>query len=314
MLSLEDRLEVSEIQEFSQQDIQAGRYENRLYWLPVRSDIGLLYYRKDWLTQIGVTPPETFAELEEISQTLQEEKITNWGYLWQGEEYEGLSAVFVEILQGYGGFWLDVSQEKVGLDRTEAINAVKFLQGTLGGISPPQVREYTEDDAIANFLAGNAAFLRHWPAGLEKINGSPLGDNIGLQPMTLHQPQTQGGACKGSWGFSIAKNSRHTEAAWEAISYLSSEEGQRRFIVETGFIPSRTAILQDPDLQEQYPYYPKILQGVENAIFRPRLPEYAQISQILQRYLSLALSEQMTPEEAMAQAATETRELLGWES
>ncbi|NEO25961.1 MAG: ABC transporter substrate-binding protein [Kamptonema sp. SIO4C4] len=313
LLPLESRLEEQNLQDFSQPDIQAGQYQGHLYWLPLRSDLGLLYYRKDWLDQLGVAPPETFADLTRISQTLQTQEISDWGFLWQGEAYEGLSAVFVEILQGFGGFWLDLEQQEVGLEQPAALEAVQFLRETLGRISPPQVQNYTEAESLTAFLAGDAAFLRHWPAALERIKASPLQSQIGLQPMMLHQPGETGGACRGSWGFSIAKNSRHPEAAWQAISYFTSERGQRRFIVNTGFFPSRLPILQDEDLIAEYPYYEHLPQAIEQAVSRPPLPEYAEVSQILQKFLSLALAGQLSPEAAMEQAASETRQLLGWE-
>ncbi|NEQ28568.1 MAG: extracellular solute-binding protein, partial [Microcoleus sp. SIO2G3] len=66
-------------------------------------------YRKDLLEQAGYEPPETFEELVNISQDLQGKKAARWGYVWQGRQYEGLSAMFVEILDGFGGFWWFVS-------------------------------------------------------------------------------------------------------------------------------------------------------------------------------------------------------------
>jgi multiple sugar transport system substrate-binding protein len=50
---------------------------------------------------------------------------------------------------------------------------------------------------------------------------------------------------------------------------------------------------------------------VEQAVLRPPIAQYAQTSDILQRYLSAALTNRMTPEAAMKAAAQETRRLLG---
>ena len=50
---------------------------------------------------------------------------------------------------------------------------------------------------------------------------------------------------------------------------------------------------------------------IENSILRPPIPQYAQASDILQRYLSAAITNQLTPEVAMKKAAAETRYLLG---
>ena len=54
-----------------------------------------------------------------------------------------------------------------------------------------------------------------------------------------------------------------------------------------------------------------MLNAIDNAALRPPIAQYAQASDILQRYLSSALTGQMTPEQAMRAAANETRRLLG---
>jgi multiple sugar transport system substrate-binding protein len=50
---------------------------------------------------------------------------------------------------------------------------------------------------------------------------------------------------------------------------------------------------------------------VRNARGRPRIPEYARVSDILQRWVSAALAGIATPEEALRNAARETRAVLG---
>ena len=79
----------------------------------------------------------------------------------------------------------------------------------------------------------------------------------------------------------------------------------------TGYVPSRTALFSDPQILAKYPYYSQLLNVVENAALRPPIAQYAQASDILQRYLSAAITNQMSAEEAMTKAANETRRLLG---
>ncbi len=50
---------------------------------------------------------------------------------------------------------------------------------------------------------------------------------------------------------------------------------------------------------------------VSSARTRPRIAEYAQASDILQRWLSAALAGAVTPEEALQNAARETRVAVG---
>ena len=305
-----DRLDESDAQQYLEGDIAAGMYENKLYRIPFRSDAGMLYYRQDWLEQAGYEPPETFKELLEISQDLQKQGLTEWGYVWQGKQYEGLAAMFVEILQGSGAFWVNPDNLEVGLDRPEAIAAVEFLRQTIATkVSPPGVTTYAEEEARLLFENGKVAFLRNWPYVYSLALESPIAGKYSIKPM-VHQAGKSSGACLGGWGLGISTSTKHADAAWEVIKFLSSEESQREFILETGFVPSRTALFNDEAIVAKYNYYPKLLDVVQSSALRPPISQYAQASDILQRYLSAAITGKMTPKRAMQAAAGETRNLL----
>ncbi|MBC6417504.1 MAG: ABC transporter substrate-binding protein [Prochloron sp. SP5CPC1] len=312
LLPLDNFLTEGEVAEFLLGDVNGGRYKGKLYRMPLRSDAGMLYYRQDLLAAEGYEPPETFSELLEIAQALQSEEVP-WGYVWQGKQYEGLAAMFVEILQGHGAFWVDPETLEVGLDRPEAIKAVKFLRQTVKeGISPPGVTTYQEEETRLLFQNGKAVFLRNWPYvfSLASQDNSPIQGKFAIKPMPS-APGQPSGACQGGWGMGIAATSKHPDAAWKLIQFMSSEEVQRRFILDNGYVPSRKSLFNDPEIVAKYNHYPELLKVVESSALRPPIPQYAQASDILQRYLSAALTDRMSPEKAMAAAANETRRLLG---
>ncbi|MGH2413278.1 MAG: ABC transporter substrate-binding protein, partial [Microcystaceae cyanobacterium] len=297
---LSDRISSEELSEFLEGDVNGGRYLGKLYRIPTRSDVGMLYYRKDLLAQAGYQPPETFDELIQISQSLQQQGLAQWGYLWQGKQYEGLAAMFVEILKGFGAFWINSETLEVGLDQPEAIQAVKFLHGTLDEISPPGVTTYVEEDTRLLFQNGKAVFLRNWPYtfSLASQPDSAIRGKFGIKPM-VHAPGQKSGACQGGWGLGIAKTSEHPDEAWKVIEFFSSEETQRKFILATGKVPSRKSLFNDPEVVAKYSHYPQLLKVVENSSLRPPIAQYAQASDILQRYLSAALTDRISPEQAM---------------
>lgn len=248
-----------------------------------------------------------------ISQSLKQQNKVNWGYLWQGRQYEGLVAMFVEVLQGFGGFWIDPKTLEVGLDRPETLEAIAFLKQTMqAGISPPGVTTYQEEETRRIFQSGQAAFLRSWPYVWPLANApdSPIQGKIAIEPMVSASGEN-GGACLGGWGLGISKSTRYPQEAWKAIQYFTSEEAQRQFVLKAGFVPSRRSLFTDPQIVAKYPHYPQLLKVLEKAVLRPPIAQYAQASDILQRYLSAALTNRLSGEKAMKQAAQETRRLLG---
>jgi len=313
---LDDRISSIELGEFVDSEVRAGQYNGNLYRIPFRADFGMLYYREDLLQQTGHALPNTFQDLLVTAQDLQAQELVQWGYLWQPQR-EDLISTFVEVLHGYGGDWINPDTQTVGLDQPAAIAAIEFLSQTIDqGISPPLNTPYSNEEAFDAFQKGEAAFMRNWPYVLNTASNFELShdsersgdrDNHPLQsatirriPMKLHSGEDIGEGCKGSWGFGIARRSRHPRQAWEAIQYLTSEVVQQQLVAETSYIPSRKALLSDPVMSD----------AAEHAILRPKIANYADASLILQTYLTQILQGQLSPVDGMRAAATETRTLL----
>ncbi|MCX7595781.1 MAG: extracellular solute-binding protein, partial [Fischerella sp.] len=53
LLPLDDRISKQELAAFSPKDVEGGRYQGKLYRIPMRSDVGMLYYREDLLKAAG---------------------------------------------------------------------------------------------------------------------------------------------------------------------------------------------------------------------------------------------------------------------
>jgi multiple sugar transport system substrate-binding protein len=310
---LSERVNEDELEEFLDADVSAGRYQGGLYRMPFRSAMGMLYYRTDLLDEIGAQPPETYEELIAASKAIQEQTDVPWGYVWQGLQYEGLITNFVEIVAGYGGFWVDPETFEVGLDQPPAIQAVEFMKTVIqDGITPPGVTNFLEEDSLRVFENGNAAFLRNWPYVWAEANKeeSPVQGKIALKPM-VHASDEAPAACLGGWGFGISAATPHPEAAWQVVEYFTSQEAVKQFVMDYAYVPSRRNLFNDPEILERYPHYKQLLDVAETTVPRPPVGQYAQLSDILQRYLSAAITDQMTPEAAMEAAAGETRRVLG---
>ena len=332
---LSEFISAEELSVFLPSEVKAGRYQNRLYRIPFRSDVGVLFYNKRLLEKGGyrlsTELPKSLKDLKDISKDLQTQKIAKWGYIWQGQQYEGLVANFVEVLDSYGGFWIDLDKdnnnpEKVGLDQEAAIKAVDFLRDiivsgesasdgeildgeTPPGISPADVRFLIEQQSLEMFELGETAFLRGWSYFWKRANraGGPLKGDFEVIPAAIYG----GRGCRGGWGFGMAKNTKYPKEAWQAIEYFTSASVQRQFVLNAGYLPSYQALFEDAEILKYYPHFSQLRQTLENnSIFRPQFPDYGQASQILQAYLWQVLTGEQTAETAMRQAAVETRRLF----
>ena len=313
LVDLDGRLSPAERAEFVPAAVASGAYEGRLYRVPVRTDVGLLYYRKDLLQSAGLAPPETFDQLASVAAALQSPPAV-WGYVWQGKQYEGLVCDFLEVLRGHGGRWVDPATSEVGLDRPEALAALSFMVDCIRSsrISPPGTLTYQEEESRRLFQDGRAIFLRNWPYvwRLAQSPDSPMRDRVGVLPM-VHSPGARSAGTLGGWGLGISSFSRHPDLAMEFIRAATSLEAQRTLCGPTGFAPARLEAYRDPALLAANPFLPELERLHANAVARPGLSRYALASDILQRHVSAALAGSEEPAHALRAAARETRAMLG---
>jgi len=308
-----DAFEGFEPDRFLSAAVEAGRYRGHAYRIPIRTDVGVLYYRADWLEASGLDPPQTFDDLKRIAGALQHPP-ERWGFVWQGKQYEGLVCDFLEVLHGFGGFWVDPATLEVGLDRDEAIAALRFMQSCLGPdpISPPGVATYQEEESRRLFHDGRAVFLRNWPYvwRLAQADDSPLRGKVGVMAMVHAASGTSAGTL-GGWGLGISSFSREPELAFDFILHATTLESQRALCRETGYAPALRAAYDDSTLRAANPFLGRLLAIHSQAVARPTVARYALVSDILQRHLSAALAGGTPADQALRAAARETRAALG---
>jgi multiple sugar transport system substrate-binding protein len=294
LLDLSNYLSQKDAEKFLETDLEAGRYRGNLYRIPASTDAGLLYYRKDLISH----PPETFEDL--VAQARKHQAKDRWGFLWQGKQYEGLVTVFLEVLWGFGGEWIDDRTRQVFLDRPEAIKALRFLRDAVGDISPPGVTTYMEEDTRLLFQNGRAVFLRNWPYvwTLMRQSSPAMAERVAFTSM-VGTSDNPGASTLGGWGYAVSSFCPEPENAWSYIEFMTRPEQMERIQRRTGLIPAQKDLLPAE--------YATVIHNVR---MRPLIPEYAQASDILQRWLSAALTGRTSCEKALKKAATETRALL----
>lgn len=293
--------------------LAAGEYDGHLYRIPVRTDMGVLYFRRDWLEQAGRAPPADFAQLAATARALQSPPGV-WGYVWQGKQYEGLVCDFLEVLRGHGGFWVDAETRAVGLDAPQAVAALTFLVDAVRErpFSPPGVGTYQEEESRRLFQDGRAVFLRNWPYAwrLAQAADSPLRGKVGVMPM-VHVAGAQSAGTLGGWGLGVSAYSAHAALATEFIRHATTLASQRLLCAPTGYAPALAAAYDDPELLAANAFLKEFKELHEHAVARPLIARYALASDILQRHLSAALSGAEPPARALEAAARETRNMLG---
>jgi len=237
----------------------------RLVALPWFAHAGLLYYRADLLARHGAEVPDTWPELEATARRIQAESAVDWGFVFQGRAYEGLTVNALEWLHGADAGGIVAPDGRVVVNRPEVAAVLRRARGWVGGISPRGVLNHAEEDARLIFQSGEAVFLRNWPYAwpLLQAPGSPVAGRVGVAPLP------GGSAVLGGEQLGVSRHSRRAAAAIGLVRYLTGAAEQRRRALAAGLPPTRPALYADPALLAANPLLALMARTLARAVVRP---------------------------------------------
>jgi trehalose/maltose transport system substrate-binding protein len=253
VVDMNDFLDEETVSEFFSDMVQGQTVDGRMVAIPFFADAAGLYYRTDLMETYGLEVPTTWAELEEAAAIIQEgERAAGndefFGYVWQGNDYEGLTCDAHEWLASTTGDTFITTEGEVNVTDPAFAELVEMAAGWVGGISPEGVTTYQEEESRNVFQSGNAAFMRNWPYAFNLGNAadSPVAGNLGWVP--LPNGGSRVAACLGGWQIAVSQYSDNTAAAVEFAKYLTSYEQQVNRALVQGQLPSRPAVYEQADV------------------------------------------------------------------
>lgn len=292
---------------YLQGPIRSCTYQGQVVAAPLRTDLGILYYRTD----IASTAPKTFDEL--VSQAKSNASKAKIGYAWQGGQYEGLVCDFVEVLGGYGGTVLDPSNSKsVTVNSPQGLQALTEMVSWVGTISPVSITTYNEEACRLAFQNGDAIFMRNWPYAysLGNSTSSKVAGKFDITSIPYGGSNTTGHSCTGGWNMAISAFSKNPDASWKFVQYMLGASAQKTLAIKGSFTPALQSVYNDPDVQKAQPLFMKLAPILQNALPRPVSPVYPDLSNIIQTQVHLALTKQITPQAALSAMQSQLQTLV----
>lgn len=306
--ALESKWPTSEQANYLPGPIASCTYQGHLWAAPLRTDLGLLYYRTDLIT----TPPNTWTDLATMSKSVASK--VKYGYVWQGAQYEGLVCDFVEVLYGYGGSVLDPNNAKtVTVNSPQAVQALTDMVSWVGTISPSAVTTYMEDTARNVFQQGNSAFMRNWPYAYSLGNDatqSKIAGKFDIHSLPYGGSSTTGHSAIGGWNMAINAFTPDVDAAWTFIHYTLGASSQKSLAINASFTPSLKSVYQDSDVLAKQPLFGKLAPILQNAQPRPVSAKYPDVSSAIQLRIHQALLKQTSPAAALTALQSDLQALV----
>lgn len=303
--------------------VENNTVDGKLVAIPWFTDAGLLYYRTDLLEKYNLDPPQTWDELDAAATTIQEGERADgnqdfWGYVWQGNAYEGLTCDALEWVASAGGGSIIEPDSTITINNPAAIDIVNKAAGWVGSISPPGVTAYGEEDARGVWQAGNAAFMRNWPYAysLGNADDSPVKGLFDVSPL----PGATAGmsaATLGGWQLAVSAYSDHPEEAAKLAFFMASEAEQKRRAIEYSLNPTIESLYSDADVLAAAPFFGSLFDVFTNAVARPSTataPNYSDVSSLFFNAVHGVLTGDSDAEDAFLELELDLQDQTGFET
>jgi multiple sugar transport system substrate-binding protein len=301
--------------------LEALTCDGHLYALPTESFGAAIVYRKDLFERMGVPVPQTVDELAAAARRLtldtdRDGDIDVFGIVSRGKAGEEPAIVVSGFAWAYGGSWFEnVASTAEEIRRTKAkpaFNSPQFIAGfkrytdLLKNYGPPGVKDYTWYEIIEDGKKGKAALILNCGFNVGALDKESIGMRdkyYAALPVAGPKRHTQEAF---AMGYGINKHSRHKEAAWQFLKFITGKEFMQH--VMNGYATSLAvrAHMESDEYRKMHPYMTGsgdyVLEESIRLIdwsYMPRIPEYSVIANMLGRATSEVIAGKKDAKAAM---------------
>lgn len=235
---LTDLVEKDQLEgKFSKELWQASQHEGKVYGIPFNTDTRVLFYNKKMMKEAGLNPdqpPVTWDEIKKYGQLMDKKK---------GNTYENIG--FYPFFGGVGAdIWLTNANHKnyidengkVSIDTQENINTMNWLKKYQDQYGTDTLQKFQAkfDSQQGNpFFTENVGMIIKDQSFATQLDDFAKNIDYGVAPL----PAVKEGEEPTSWGggfvAEVPKGSKHKEAAYDFIKYLTNEKNQQLWAEET---------------------------------------------------------------------------------
>ncbi len=303
VVSLDDRITPEIKGNITPSIFSAFVYNNKTWAFPFLANFQCFFYNIAQLDKAGFSAaPKTLEEWYDQMVALKSKGIVKFPYIDSWNQKEGLVCDYVRTTAQHGGD-LFSDDGKPSMDTGAGLQALKFMRQLIDeGLVDPAATNTDEPGAMNAFLSGAVTFNTNWTF----VRGNMLDPKVSkivadartglLPPSKSNSAPT--GSVSGFQGLAVMANSKNTDKAWDFIKFATSPTIQSENL-ESEF-PVWTSVQKSDQEKKLNPDAELYAANLANVHHRPRVPNYQQVSAIIQEEVHACLLKQTKPEEATA--------------
>lgn len=282
------------------------------FWgMPYHDGPECLVYRKDLLAAAGVAVPKTWEEFHAAARKLHAPAEGRYGAVMAlyPDGHNSFYDFCIHIWsRGGEPFGPDGRPNFTSAEARAGLDFIRALAADQDAIAP-NARELDSVQSGLLFCEGKVALMANWfgfAALGETLAGSPVKGLVDIAPLPASGARSV--SLNVFWVLAIAAGSTRKALAWNFLRHLATAPMDKLTTLE-GAIGVRRSTWSDLEVNALVPFYHQLEWLHAHARELPALPRLAEISHVIDRMLTRALTEAAPTETLLAQAQAEAETL-----
>jgi multiple sugar transport system substrate-binding protein len=287
--------------------------------LPFATSNPISYFNVNLMKRAGIDTakwPASWDQVIENSKRINALGDGNVGmfFRWPGDDW-----MFSALLYGHGGRMLNEAETDVAFNGPEGLAALKLFDRMVkeGGMPNLTGASGSATQDLQAFAAGKLGQMFRTTAQVRSISNS-VGSNFELQTslMPVIDPAKGRLPTGGAGAMITTKDPRKLEAAWKFVKFATSAEGTTLMVKNTGYVPCNQLAIDDPSYLADFYKANPLFQAATKQVHL-MIPWYAfpgqnsvRVTQVMVDNLARIAEQKATPEQVLADMATEVRKLI----
>ncbi|HEY1529791.1 MAG TPA: extracellular solute-binding protein [Galbitalea sp.] len=285
--------------------LSSAEYKGQYYGVPWGPSTKLFFYNKAMLAKVGATADDvkTWDGVLAVAKKLKAAGVVQYPLSWSWSQAEALICDYAVILGMEGGSFTD-SSGKLDVNNAAGVAALTWMRQTItDGLTDPASLTFLEDDTDKSMAAGKTAMELNWESTYRDLNDPSISKIVGDAAVSAPPKGATGlnPGVNGSMALAIPTGSKHKTAAWTFIKYITSESIQDEYVKSS--MTNWKASYTKPAITQSNPaVFAAAGKAYDSMLSRPEVPDYNEVSQILQVDIQKALLGKESPQAAMDDA------------
>lgn len=296
LLPLDDRIEQASINltDYPDAYLEASRLgTDTLYGLPFRGHAFMLFYREDILEELGLEVPQTWQDMYDAAQIIEENTDMQGISLYYGVSTGQNLFAWLSMLWGAGGELFDENMRPIFNNEAGVAATELYVSFIRDGLTSPEAVAWGEQEGQLAMAQSEAAMFPGWSWIYANLANPEYADEAVVENFGfVAAPGWEGGE-RASYGYiwpvGILNSSRNVEAAWEYLKWLTNEEVSREVVLDksdpdlTTVVATRFSALTSDEVNETTGGLQRAMaDALRDARTQPLIPEWLDIQSVLE--------------------------------